>query len=116
MNLTPGKLYTIKRYNWMLYPDIQPAARWPAAVVAAQAGSARFQGTIQRATPAAAAYWSERFDCHVGWIPAGTDVVLIEQTEQDYLHVLTSSGEVGWLWIPLTERWTEGCVEEATVE
>ena len=98
--LNIGKLYQVKRLYWYLYPskDIAPA---PAAA-------------MRHATVAAARwaeYFSKQFNCNVTYI-SPNDIFCLLLKEEKFLKVLSTNGEIGWMYHPTDKEWTKGYIEE----
>ena len=100
MTFRIGKLYQIKQYFWMVYPS-KDIANVAAARCAYATDTERL----------AAAYCSRQLNCNVTYIPKNGIFCLLEQDE-NYLKILSTNGELGWIIYPKNEAWTKGCIEE----
>jgi len=90
-----GALYEIKKYSWLFYPTKEIAA----------------DAATDRCWPGAPAYWSSRLNCKVSFIPENSMFVLLEQ-DGKYCKVLSTNGELGWIFYPENEHWAKGWIEE----
>ena len=96
-----GKLYQIKQYFWYLFPSKETFAAHRRPPPPAR----------HDISAAIAAYWSERLKCNISYISENNIFCLLVQ-DGDYLKVLSSNGEIGWMFYPKNEAWTKGCFEE----
>ena len=92
-----GNLYKIQKCFWMVYPSKDIAGDTNA--------------TIAAETPESAAYWSKQYNCNIIYISPNDIFCLIEENGE-YLKILTTNGEMGWIIYPENEEWTKGCIEE----
>ena len=100
-----GKLYQIKKYFWLLYPSketVEAASAAAFAKVAAQS----IGGGVEWSD-----YLSQEFNCNVTFIPPNSIFCLLEE-DGNFLKILSTNGELGWMVYPRKEQWTKGCIEE----
>ena len=91
-----GKLYQVKKWFWLLYPSRDIAARCsPPATV----------GVVDLA------YYSRKYNCNVTYISPNSIFCLLEKDE-NFLKVLTTNGELGWMINQQDEAWAKDTIEE----
>ena len=95
-----GKLYQIKQYSWMLVPSKEHAHACTAA-----------HGSHSNVHEHHVAYWSKHLKCNINSVSLNDIFCLLEE-DGDYLKVLSSNGEIGWMSYPKDQDWTKGCFEE----
>ena len=115
--LNVGKLYQIKRFFWMVYPE----KTYAAAAHVAEATCATVWASDK---PAAVASWSDylsrKFNCNVTYISPNSILFSVE-TDGKYVKVISTEG-IGWMthpdWLihPGEEAWTKDCIEEVKEE
>ena len=95
-----GKLYQVKKYFWFLYPSKEIAV------------AATFSSTaIATGAAAEAACLSKHFKCNVSYIEPNSVFCLLEK-DGKYYKVLTTNGELGWIYITV---WCKDDIEEVKV-
>ena len=96
-----GKLYLVEKHYWFLLSpeDILPMMA-PIAAATATPEDAEVDVVHLR----------EMFNCQVACIYPNSTFCLLEQSG-DYLKVISSKGEVGWMIYP-DEPWTKYCIQE----
>jgi hypothetical protein len=92
-----GSLYKVKKWSWLLFPTKETVATPP---------------VVAPAAPAAAAWYSKRFNCDVSYFPPDSIVVFLEE-DGKLKKVLTSEGLIGWTWFD--EDYID-CFEEVETE
>ena len=103
--MNSGKLHQIKKCYWLLYPSKDIASDNTLAV------SPRLGMTAAVVCERTAADLSKEFNCNVSYISENSIFCLLEEDGQ-YLKVLTSNGELGWIIYQEDSKWTKGCIEE----
>jgi hypothetical protein len=115
-----GKLYKNNEYFWLLYPSKDIAAAADAVGLPIWFAANRFAvgAPPHAAHPARdprlarhVAYYSKHFKCNVSYIEPNSIFCLLEQ-DGEYIKVLSTNGELGWMIYPTNEPWTRGCIEE----
>ena len=106
-----GKLYQVKQYFWLLFPskDIAAAASdavKDGAIVCGRDALVFLDDAIDDASD-----WSIKFNCNVTYISENSIFCLLEEDE-NFLKVLSTKGEMGWMNHPQDQEWTKGCIEE----
>jgi len=94
-------LYQINKYHWMLYPSMEIASD--------DASGAAHQELLDASEEAA--YWSNRLNCNVFYVSPNSMFMLLEQTDK-VCKILTTNGEIGWIFYPEDAEWSNGCIEE----
>lgn len=92
-----GKMYQVKQYYWMLFPNKETALVARSVVSEDTKFASR---TIVSSTPSAwlhAAYLRKRLDCNVTYISPNDPVVLLE-VDGECKKLLSSNGVIGWTW------------------
>ena len=103
-----GKLYLNKENYWLLYPSKDIAATATASTATNAAADAH--ATVAAAL-VLAAYWSKEYNCNVTYISENSIFCLLEE-DGNFLKVLSTNGELGWMIYRKNEAWTKGCIEE----
>ena len=109
MNFNVGKLYQVKKLDWLLYPtkDIAAAAAADADYAAVSLVAAN--------DPTKAAYWldylSKYFNCNVTYISPNSIFCLIEK-DGNFLKILSTNGELGWMIYRKNEAWAKNTIEQ----
>lgn len=100
MNFKIGKLYEVKQYNWLVYPDKETMV------------STTWRTTSPwRHGYGTAEYWSNRLNCRVSFIPEKSFFDVLSQ-EEEFAHIL-SPDALGWIYVP-NQQWANDCFEELT--
>ena len=84
-----GKLYQVKKYYWLLYPT-KDIAKMCLSSLQATHDPAIIENE--------GAYWSKRLNCNVSYIKPN-DIFCLLKEEGNYLKMLTSNGEIGWIYL-----------------
>jgi hypothetical protein len=100
-----GKLFQFKKYFWMLYPSKDIVA------AVAHADITNPYAVVESAAEGWTDYWSNRLNCNVSHIEPNSMFMLLEQTDK-VCKILTTNGEIGWIFYPEDAEWTKGCIEE----
>jgi len=104
-----GKLYQTKELYWLIYPskdiayDALTDAEATGALVALAAAATRL-------TPAAAAYYSKRFNCNVSYLNPKSIFCFLEKNGK-FCKILSTEGNIGWIHY---ESWGKNDIEEVT--
>ena len=96
--LNIGKLYQVKKMYWLLYPSKAFAVASP------DRPSRRHAECYSQA-------WSKQYNCKITFVSPNDIFCLLEQ-DGEYIKVLSTNGEIGWINHPTNEPWTKGCIEE----
>ena len=105
MNFNVGNLYQIKKYFWYLYPSKDGADE------ALRSGRIPHSTDTEASASRSIVYWSKELKCNVTYIAPNSIFCLIEQ-DGEYLKVLSTNGELGWMIYSEDEAWTKGTIEE----
>ena len=106
-----GKLYQIKQFFFLVYPE----KTYAAAAAASRAAEAADAHGAAHGAAVYAAFWSKTLNCNVTFVTPNSIFCLIEQ-DGDYLKVLTTNGELGWIRYPENKKWAKSIEEVAQEE
>ena len=104
-----GKLYQVKKFYWFLYPSKERAAA--AAADAWWPGDDHGIAALHGVVAAQAAQWSEHFKCNVTFVSENSIFCLLEE-DGNFLKILSTNGELGWMIYRNNEERNKGCIEE----
>ena len=99
-----GNLFQFKKCFWLLFPSKEIA-------VAAEAIGVK----VVTAAAAEAAYISKHLKCNVSYIEPKSIFCLLEK-DGEFLKILSTNGELGWVVYPENEDLVKGCIKEVKVE
>ena len=83
-----GKLYTVKKWFWLIFPTKETAATLCGHAVRLGAATAAATHT---------AWYSKRYNCEVSYFSPDSIVVFLEE-DGIYKKFLTTDGKIGWTW------------------
>lgn len=103
IKLEVGKLYSVERCYWVMFPTKELAQKANRYVVAYN---------DEKHTKHHAAFWAKRLKCEVSFFGKDDSFVVVEKT-RTYYKILTSTGKVGWMSYRRKNLWSSGCFAEA---